>query len=537
MPQDKEQGYLARAFIFAVFCLAIYQFSENTVDPDLWGHIYYGTQLVETGKPTEFDVNSWTANGLPSFDHEYLGEAVFAMAWLCLGGTGLLFLKVAVGLLTFDVALSTAAKNMDSKAKLIAWAFGALAVVEISFGFAARPQIFTALFLAIELWLLRRIHSGGWRWAFVLPPMFALWFNLHGGALVGLVLLFTAAGATSAQYLLAKAGLGKTDDPLLSPNAIPVLWISGFVCATTVVLNPHGFELARWLVGSVLWLRPQIQEWNPTPFSGDHSAFFLCAALTAAALVVSRLPRRLWEIAALAFLFLVGFRAVRNAPLFCIAALALVPPYLADAVKRGHHHLQRFQRMFSTARARGACLFLLMFVSAGIVVATLTLHKERFWTMEIPRRQYPVAATRFIEQHGLHGNLLVFFDWGEMCIWNLPNSKVSIDGRLDSVYPPDVIAAHWNLYNGRPFDTNALNLGKADFALLPSRLIGAQFLGERYGWTLVYFDDLAVVLVKNPRKYPELAGLKLPIKGPADATQGREAFPNRLPRQPVNSRL
>ena len=518
------------AFILAVVCLAVFQFSENTVDPDLWGHIYYGRQLVETGKPTEFDVNSWTAHGLPSFDHEYLGEAVFALAWLWLGGTGLLLLKIAVGLLTFGIALSTAAREMDSSAKLVAWAFGALAVVEISFGFAARPQIFTALLLAIELWLLARIHSGTWRWAFVLPPMFALWFNLHGGALVGMVLLFAAAGAASAQCVLAKVGFGKSEDSVPSPNAIPALWISAVVSAATVVLNPHGPELARWLIGSILWLRPQIQEWNPAPLSWDHAAFFICAALAVMAFVASRRPRRLWEIVALAFLFLVGFRAVRNAPLFCIAALALVPPHLADALKRGQQHFLRLMEAFSSPGVQRPCTVLLLFVSAGIVVATLTLHKKRFWTMEIPDDRYPVAATRFIQQHGVHGNVVVFFDWGEMCIWNLPDSRVSIDGRLDSVYPPDIIAAHWDLYNGRSFDTNSLNIAKADYALLPSHLAGAQYLAETYGWLPVYFDDLAVVLVKNPRQFPELAGLKLPVQGGADATQGREPFPNRLPR-------
>ena len=149
--------------------------------------------------------------------------------------------------------------------------------------------------------------------------------------------------------------------------------------------------------------------------------------------------------------------------------------------------------------------------------------------MEVPRSQYPVAAINFIQQHDLRGNLLVFFDWGEMCFWNLTNSSVSIDGRLDSVYSPAVIAAHWNLYNGEPFDTNALNLARADFALLPSNLAGAHALAKNDGWQAAYFDNLAVVLVKDPKQFPELAGLKQPIQGPASATEGRDPFPNHLP--------
>jgi hypothetical protein len=97
---------------------------------------------------------------------------------------------------------------------------------------------------------------------------------------------------------------------------------------------------------------------------------------------------------------------------------------------------------------------------------------------------------------------------------------------LDSVYSPAVIDAHWKFYNGEPFDTNALNLARADFALLPSDLAGAKALAENDRWHAVYYDDCAVVLVKNPAQFPKLTGLTLPIKGPPTATAGRDPFPN-----------
>jgi hypothetical protein len=561
MQITNNHSLLARAFILCVLCLAVFQFSENTADPDIWSHIYFGAQFVQTGKPTTIDYFSWTAYHQPSFDHEYLGEAVFGLAYLGLGGPGVLLLKILVGLATFGLALSIASKNLDANAKLLAWVFGALAVVEISFGFAARPQIFTALSLAVELWLLGRIHSGKWLWAFAFPPLFALWFNLHGGALVGLVLLFAAAAASSVQLLLTPALQAICGQFSLSQreragvrenrsngNPVPVynegrlcsktfgtlslvsLWLSALVSAATVVLNPHRFELARWLVGSVLWLRPQIQEWNPATFDWEHAAFFFCAALAALAFLASRRPRQLWEIAVLLFLFLVAFRAIRNTPLFCVAALALVPPHLADVLQRFRHHFQRFETLLQSPARQKTFTAILVLISAGIITATFTLHKKHFWTMEIPRAQYPVAAINFIQQHDLRGNLLVFFDWGEMCFWNLPDSHVSLDGRLDSVYSSAVIAAHWHLYNGEPFDANALNLARADFALLPSNLAGSVVLAKNDGWQAVYYDNLAVVLVKEPGQFLRLAGLTLPVQGPASATEGRDAFPNHLPR-------
>jgi hypothetical protein len=189
---------------------------------------------------------------------------------------------------------------------------------------------------------------------------------------------------------------------------------------------------------------------------------------------------------------------------------------------------QRFEELFQIKAVQRILTVVLALASAGIIFATCALHKKHFWTMEIPRAQYPVAAIQFIRQHDLHGNLLVFFDWGEMCIWDLPDSPVSIDGRLDSVFSPAVIDAHWKFYNGEPFDTNVLNLARADYALLPTHLVGAAMLAQNDKWHAVYYDYCAVVLVKNPAQFPKLAGLALPIQGPPTATEGREAFPNRI---------
>jgi hypothetical protein len=451
----------------------------------------------------------------------------------------LLLLKIAAGLATFFIALSIAARRMDEKAKIVAWALGAVAVVEISFGFAARPQIFTALALAMELWILRQIHCGKTNWALALPPLFALWINTHGGVLAGLLLLFAAVGAATAQNVLktfAPDFISQRIEKGPPRKIILWLWFSAILSAAALLANPYGTELPRWLVASVLWLRPQIAEWNPAPFDWNHAAFFICILLAAISIFFSRKPWQLWELAIVVVLAALALRSIRNTPLFCIAALAFIPPHLADA-------LDRFRNQFgglieSCRRPTMQKIFtaLLLAASAGSIAATLALHKERAGTMEVPRDEYPVAAVKFIQQHELHGNLLVFFDWGEMCLWELPDSRVSIDGRLDTCYPSDVIAAHWKFYNGETFDPAALELSRADFALLPSKLAGALKLAKQDGWQAVYFDNLAVVLVKKVNQYPQLAGLKLPVEGDSSATEGRTAFPDHPTAELVRSK-
>ena len=534
MPQAKYApakpgSLLQRAFVVCIICLAIFQFSENTTDIDLWGHVLFGQEFLHTGHLAHTDPYSWTASGQPWINHEIVAEAALALAHRALGGTGLLLLKIAVGLLTFGIALSIARKPMTPHARLIAWAFGALAVVEISYGFAARPQIFTALALAAELWILRQVYCGKNSWALALPPLFALWINTHGGALAGIVLLLAATIATAAQGFCRRVLPEFLRPRIAAPvPASTVTWlaISCVASAAALLVNPYGFGLVRWLVESVLWLRPQIAEWNPVQFSGDHAAFFLCVVIAAAGFIFSRRPIALWELAVTGALGFMAFRSTRHTPLFCVAALALVPSHLADALERFRDSFARLTNLFRNAGVQKAATALLAAVSLGIMVAAGTLHKERAWTMEVPRKQYPVAALEFIRQHGLHGNLITFFDWGEECIWELPDSRVSIDGRLDTCYPRDVFDANWNFYNGEMSRQPALNLEQADYALLPPKMAGAVMLWKQRGWQPVYSDATAVVLVKDLKQFPQLAGLSATVQGPAEGVKGRAAFPD-----------
>jgi len=77
-------------------------------------------------------------------------------------------------------------------------------------------------------------------------------------------------------------------------------------------------------------------------------------------------------------------------------------------------------------------------------------------------------------------------------------------------------------------DKTALDIDRADFALLPVNLAGGLALVKQHGWQVVYLDSLAVVLVKEPDQFPKLNGLirlTLPVKGGVQATQGRASFP------------
>ena len=510
------------AFILLVILLAVFQFSENTADPDLWGHVLFGQEIIKSGSIPRVDSYSWTAQGQPWINHEVLAEVCMGTVHSWLGGGGLLLLKMGVGLAAFFLALRLGAAGVVGTARLWAWAFGALAVVEISYGFAARPQIFTALFLVLELLMLRRIHAGRLQWAAGLPILFLVWINTHGGVLAGYGLLVLTVLVSTAQ-MLAGRNREKRQQGL-------TLWLALIVSGGALWCNPWGGELVRWLVGSVLWSRPEIEEWNAVPMGWDHAAFFIVLGLTVFACLSSRHQRAWWEVAACAAFAVLALKSTRNTPLFCLVALATGPLHLGNSVARFQDHFARLTMLVHLPGFQKTITALMAVAAVGVAFSVFTLHKENPLTMEVSRSKYPVGAVNFIREHQLNGRLVNFFDWGEMVIFELPDCLPSIDGRLDTCYSRELITAHWKFYNDQTFDRAVFDPDDADLALLPSTLVGAQALAHRGGWQAVYFDDVAVVLARQPGRFPSLLQIKLPVEGRPEDTTGRAAFPNQSPR-------
>jgi hypothetical protein len=522
-----------------VLALAVFQFSENTADPDLWAHTLVGEQILLTGKLQRTEPYSWTAPGTPWINHELLAEIALGAAHKLAGGSGILLLKMLVGLTAFGIALRLGAEDLPWPGRASAWLVGALAVVEISYGFAPRPQIFTALGLSIELWLMRRMARGGGLWAAALPVLCALWVNTHGGVLAGIALLWAAAAALTAQLFWERFPALTARIPVepVSRRAVGVFWAASVVCPAALLANPYGWELLRWTISGVVWLhhRPELEEWRPTELNWDHAAFFILVAVTAVVFLLTQRRRSLWEMVICAGLAIFAARSARHTPLFALAALAFVPPHLADVLARHRHLFARLLEIGNQRAGRQALAALLGVVTAGIGLATFTLHKEHPLTIEVPRGQYPISAISFMRAHELRGNLLVFFDWGEMCLWELPDCAVSLDGRWETCYPRVLIPEHWKFYNGEPVDKKILDIDRADLALLPVNLAGADKLLRTPGWQAVYFDDLAVVLVRQPGRFSKLAGLKLPVASPPDAARGRGPFPEESPARLVRT--
>lgn len=518
--------WLGRAFLFAVVAFAWLRFSENTADNDLWGHVLYGQRMLQLGRVESTDVLSWTAAGQPWMNHETAAEVALALAHRAGGSAGLWGFMIAMALLTVTWAAAEGTRGRTHLA--VTLALLAASTNFIASGYAVRPQLFTMLALVALLAVLRRFLAGrpGWGWA--LPPLFAAWVNFHGGYLAGWLVLLLALGVDALTQVARRRATGRSAAPGVAqaPTHLGARSILVAVaCTAALGANPEGFHLLAWTVETVQLPRPAITEWHPAPVSLAAVPFYAVAAISAAAWVFSRRARPPWQAAVLVALGAMAALQQRHAPLFGLANLMFTPGHLGDTLDRLGRHCGSLRAALRRGVAQAAAGAALAAAGVAAIAASLGSRVHPF-AMEVPADVYPLSAIAFMREHALKGNTVTFFDWGQQVLWELPDNPVSFDGRLDTVYPRDVMDAHWRLYAGES-PGRGFDLARAAVALLPTGSGGIDLM-RNDGWHLAYRDPLASVLVRQAAEFPRLAARPTVLAGPV-AVRGRARFPDELP--------
>jgi hypothetical protein len=77
--------------------------SRTVADPDLWGHLRFGLDIIQAGTIIQVDPYSYLTTGQRWINHEWLAEVLFALAWTAGREPGLILLKMTVGFLTIAI--------------------------------------------------------------------------------------------------------------------------------------------------------------------------------------------------------------------------------------------------------------------------------------------------------------------------------------------------------------------------------------------------------------------------------------------------
>jgi len=474
---------LLLALLAAILCLGL--LSPEIRDSDFWWHLRTGQYIVETRALPVPDPFAYTTASAPlaypgenavrhfNLTHEWLAQALFYLAYRVAGFPGVVIFRAL--LLAAFCGLAGLLAWRRSGVLDRAWMAG-LAATAVAAPFALdRPQLFTYLFLALTVLILESRRR-----LWLLPPLFLIWANCHGGFVLGWVVLV----AYCADALVARL----RRSPLPEERA---LWLWSAVAAMASGINPNGFRaLQVLLLYRSSAMQSRLLEWA-RPALWPPPMFVLLLAAAAGAMVWARRTVRIADWLLLAAFSAAALTAARNTIFIGFFAPVFLASYLP----------------WKRALPALAGWIVSLALAAGVVWGTAA---GDFFELRAADWRYPTGAADFLAAHRLTDRMFNTYEYGGYLMWRLwPRERVFIDGRALSdklfddyariLYNHDdsggkSAAQLLDQYGVQVIVMNTFEYTNGILYLLaPSLADPAQTQ-----WKLVYRDPQALVFMRHP---------------------------------------
>lgn len=372
-------------FVFLIFWVASW---SKFYDPDFGWHLQAGNYIRAHGIPAT-DLFSYTANTFRWIDHEWLSDVILSRVFATVGYNGLAVM--------YATMWTAALFIVKAHKRFIFVVIAALAMLPYS---GVRATTWTVLCLAILIYIL---SSKNKKLKFLLPGLFLLWANLHGGFFIGLaVMVFHCLKQRHWEWVY-------------------VLLLS--ILATFV--NPYGPKLYDEIFRTAFdsSLRWQIAEWFPAKFLLLVMPFIFSLIWAVGFVIKNRKPVLKSVISLSLLFFLASLSSNRHFPLFVLIAAPELDGY--------YQHLKRLlpKNLDFLRKAILMALPVLVLLVTSWSLYTLALRVHYGQARENP---YPQKAVAYLKQNPCPGNIFNHYNYGGYLIWKLPGVPLYIDGRMPS---------------------------------------------------------------------------------------------------------
>ncbi len=459
-------------------------FSGEVGDSDTWWHLKTGQFLVEQHKlpvPDPFAFTTYT--GPPAYagedavrrfnlTHEWLAQVLFYLSYAAGGYAGLVLFRA----LLLTAFCATVGWIVWQRTGGFYRSVGAaVAAASASYLFATdRPYLITFLLLAMTVALIEA------RRFWILPPMFLLWANLHGGFFAGWLVLAAYCAASLFERWRGRPVAGER-----------TLWIASALSVLCSGLNPNGFQVLPIMLAyrrspmqASLWEWQYPNPWPPSPFS----------VLLVAAGVLLIFKRQ--EVRAVDWLLYLGFGALSTMAVRNTILVALVGPMMLAS--------------YWPLRWKSGVLGEWLFAGALLAGSLVLIGGGHAFQFRAADWKYPSGAADFLLAHHISATMFNTYELGGYLIWRLwPAEKVFIDGRAlnETVYQDyQRIAFNASAEGGksaaellRQYGIEAIVMDGFEYTngsvyLLPAALSDPH----QAEWKLVYRDAQAVIFMRQP---------------------------------------
>lgn len=491
------QDVLAVAALICVGLLLTVASFRCIWNSDFWWQYSTGRLVAEQGIP-QTDVLSYTRHG----------EEWIELRWLfCYGLYQLMqFAGPAAVILAQWLAMTAAftllMASQTSRQTLAVTTFVVMiAILGASQRFQCRPELVTFLMLAVFIWIIERIRRGHSRWVYALPILQIVWVNSHTVFILGPLVVGLWFIAESIERFLGR----RTTGDLTEATHMSYVGRSAGATAATLLaclINPYGFlglvfpfQLATQIHTTAF--KQYISEFASTlEIAHTYFAVVFSEVLLAICVLSVLINLRRVNLFLLLVAVVTGYlavTAVRNLPLFCLAAVPLIVRNVADS-PLWHRRLPA--RCLPAGRAITCIL-----VITGSLFTSWAMATDRFniWQndtnrfgLSIAPNRYPEDVARYLKENPPDGPLFnTMMEGSYLTAWKIP---VFIDPRLEVYGEPFFKDYMRMLTEASEWEAAVEHHGfRAAVMNLTSILVG--ILHRDANWSLAYFDSVAAVFV------------------------------------------
>lgn len=455
---------------------------------DTGWHLLAGRLIVSERRVPEKDVFSYTMAGAPWVAYEYLSEIAMAGAEELGGLTGVGALAAAA--IAGTIAGLYRIMRRQGSSLAVSLSLALLAVLPLSVHWLARPHLASMLLILIFVDRLDRYVRGIPARVWTLPLWTLLWVQLHGGFLLGFILLAAVTGGV----LLEKAAGRPGARPLR-----PLVGI-GLSMAAVSFIHPDGLRLHRYIFRylSSGWIFDHNLEFRSPDFHEiSIQVFGLWLFLFVVVAALGRYRPRPSEMAAPVAFAALALHSARHIPYAVIAGAPLLARMLEAALpqSRLRELLERAGHLERTLRGG-------IWASAS-VVAVVFLVASRLWERaDLPAlgfhpQVFPVEASSYLERASLPDRMFNSDNWGGYLIYRLyPRHRVFIDGRQD-MYGEGFVRAYWDTARGGRGWEKSLARHRVEWVIWPADEPLSALLAESRSWELLYQDRTARIFMRR----------------------------------------
>jgi hypothetical protein len=472
-------------------------------DAGIGWHIRAGQQILATHSIPRVDSFSSTMTGKPWFAWEWLYDVVVGALDSSLGLNGVVWLTAVVIAAVFAWTFRLLIARGVNVA--IAVALTLLAVSASTIHFLARPHVLSWLFTLAWFWILEsseRSAHGSRKRMWLLPPVMLLWVNLHGGFLVGFVLL--GIFWLSALWDWYASRSDRIEESLRKIAAAQrvrdLVWV-GLASLAATFVNPYGWKLHAHIYAYVTnrFLMDHVEEFQSPNFHSLAPRFFALLLLITLA-VLAACARRVRMSEGLTTLFAVhsALYSARSIPVSSILLVLVIGRLLRsdEPAPQSAGFIHRMTAVESRMRGHLWCL--------AAVLATLTicvnggrLGSSQLIDAHFGAKRMPVDAVKYLEENPIPGPVLSPDYWGGYLIYRLaPKTKVVIDDRHD-LYGETFLRPYVTMIRGEAGWQAFLREHEAGCILLPRDAAITNLLVEDSEWKAIYVDDVAIAFVRR----------------------------------------